>query len=290
MCNGRVRRLALAIAAAAAASCTVARPALSTLVEARRVASEMHVEFAVASDAANRAVMADTDEASASAAAEARHAREIVQRDIGALRPLLQSLGYADDIRALDAFDKRFAQYRKLDDEILPLAVENTNLKAQRLSFGPSQEAAAAFRSSLDAALRVSPQRDVCRFQNLAATAWTAVLEIEVAQAPHIAEREDPVMTRIERQMETSAERARKALDEWQRAAPPAHAEIAGTRGVLERFMKINGDIVALSRRNSNVRSLALSLGDKRKATAECEDQLRALDEALARHEYAATR
>jgi hypothetical protein len=50
------------------------------------------------------------------------------------------------------------------------------------------------------------------------------------------------------------------------------------------------GEIAALSRRNSNVRSLALSLGKKRTVTAECSDLLRALEETLARHHFAATR
>ena len=54
--------------------------------------------------------------------------------------------------------------------------------------------------------------------------------------------------------------------------------------------MAINDEIVTLSRRNSNVRSLALSLGRKRMVTAECEDDLRALEEALAKHEFTATR
>ncbi len=53
---------------------------------------------------------------------------------------------------------------------------------------------------------------------------------------------------------------------------------------------RINDEIVTLSRRNSNVRSLALSLGRKRTVTAECADDLRALEQALAKHEFSATR
>jgi hypothetical protein len=47
------------------------RPAVLTQqVEARRVAADLHVQFTKAADAANRAVMADADEASATAAQE----------------------------------------------------------------------------------------------------------------------------------------------------------------------------------------------------------------------------
>ena len=126
--------------------------ALTQLVEARRLASALHVEFTRAADASNRAVMADTDEASAAAAEEARGARQAVEGHVETLRSTLQSLGYGEDRRALDAFTARFDEYRKVDDEILPLAVENTNLKAQRLSFGPAQEAADAFRAAVEVA------------------------------------------------------------------------------------------------------------------------------------------
>ena len=54
--------------------------------------------------------------------------------------------------------------------------------------------------------------------------------------------------------------------------------------------MDTNSAIVALSRRNSNVRALALSLGRKRTVAAECDVRLRALEEALTRHEFTATR
>ena len=94
--------LAVVLAAGAATACRNAQPVLTQLLEARRLASELHVEFTKASEAANRAVMAETDEASTGAASEARRAREVVERDVEALQPLLQSLGYRDDVRYLE--------------------------------------------------------------------------------------------------------------------------------------------------------------------------------------------
>ena len=46
-------------------------------------------------------------------------------------------------------------------------------------------------------------------------------------------------------------------------------------------FQKINAEIVDLSRQNSNIRSSALSLGQKRKTTAQCHDMLAALQESV---------
>lgn len=282
---------AFVLAAGAMTACVNTQPVLTQLLEARRLASDLRVEFTKASEAANRAVMAETDEASTGAASEARRAREVVERDVEALQPILQSLGYRDDVRYLDGFKARFDEYRRLDDEILPLAVENTNVKAQRLSFGPAREAADAFRTSLDAAVRTNAAKNTCCAVAVAAQARTAVLEIQVLHAPHIAEAEDAAMTRMEGQMTASAVVARKALADLKAALTPAAGpQLAAAGAALDRFMAIHTEIVTLSRRNSDVRSLALSLGRKRVVTAECEDQLRALEEALAKHEFTATR
>ena len=49
-------------------------------------------------------------------------------------------------------------------------------------------------------------------------------------------------------------------------------------------------EIVSLSRRNTNVESLALSLGIKRRMATECSGRLAALQEALAAPRLKATR
>ena len=285
-----MRILPAVLAAALAAACVDMPATLTRLLEARRLASEMHVEFTHAADAANRAVMADTDEASTAAADEARNARAIVERNLQALQPILQGLGYAEDTRHLDAFKTRFDEYRRLDDEILPLAVENTNLKAQRLSFGSAREAADAFRSALAAAAR-SQSSNRCRVDALAAQASAALFEIQMLQAPHIAESQDAAMTRMEDQMAASGKTARKALEQLNEAlGANGSAQLAAAAAALDRFKAVNDEIVSLSRRNTNVRSLALSFGRKRMVTAECDDSLRALEQALASHQVAATR
>ena len=98
-------------------------------------------------------------------------------------------------------------------------------------------------------------------------------------------------MTRVEGEMRAAEAVARKALEELKGAAGPAAGpQVAAAMAALDSFVARNSEIVALSRRNSNVRSLALSLGRKRAATAQCEDQLKALEQALAEHEFSATR
>ena len=287
-----VRIVIMALASAsAAASCGQLPAHLTRLVEARQLTSALHLEFTKGAEAANRAVMADTDEASAAAAEEARQFRQSAVDNIEAVRHALQDLGYNEELKLLEAFAARFEASRQIDDEILPLAVENTNLKAQRLSFGVGNDAAEALSRALDAAVGASRSPASCCAGALAARARVGALEIQVLQAPHIAESEDAAMTRMELRMTESAEAARKALDELQAVLPTAGSpHLAEARASLDRFLKVNDEIVALSRRNTNVRSLALALGRKRTISAECEDQLRQLEEALSKHQFTATR
>ena len=270
----------------AAAGCRSA-PVLTQLLEARKLATDLRLQFTKAADASNRAVMAESDEASGAAAREAEEAIGAILRYTQALQPILRDLAYADEIRLLNEFDGRFAEYRTLDRTILGLAVENTNLKAQRLSFGPAREAADAFRDSLEAIARAS--KDAWRVHALVASAVANVREIQVLQAPHIAEPDEGEMSRVETQMAAAETAARRALDSLKGVVGP-RPDLGAAAAALDRFKAINAELVALSRRNSDVRSLALSLGHKRTLTAACDDSLRALQAALQRHAFTATR
>lgn len=285
-------RVIAAIIVGAATGCIDApETVLERLSESRRLTAELLVQFTKAADAANRGVMADTDEASVAFAREAEQATQAVQRDADALGPILRGLDYSNETRLLEEFGSRFAEYHALDRSILQLAVENTNLKAQRISFGPAQESADAFRDSLEAVAPVDPAKDAWRVKALVATAVATVREIQVLQAPHIAEADEAAMTRMEKRMATSEAAARSALETLgSRVRPASRPQLAAATAALDRFMALNAQIIALSRRNTNVRSLALSLGKKRTLTAACEDSLRALQDALAKREFTATR
>jgi hypothetical protein len=264
---------------------------LERLLEARRLAADLLVQLSKAADASNRAVMANTDEASVASAREAEQATQSVQRDAAALGPILLGLGYSDETRVLEEFSSRFSEYRALDRTILGLAVENTNLKAQRLSFGPAQEAADAFRNSLEALAVSDTAKDTWHLKALCASAVAAEREIQVLQAPHIAESDEPAMTRIEKRMAASQATARIALVTLAKVVQPSSSpQLAAATQALDRFMELNAQIIDLSRRNTNVRSLALSLGQKRTLTAACEDSLDALQSALSKREFSATR
>jgi hypothetical protein len=279
------------IVAAAGACIDGSKAVLSEQAEAHRLASHLRVAFSRAADASNRAVMADTDEASAAAAQEAQQARQSAQQDVEALHKLLDDLGDRDELADLDRFTARFEEYRKLDDAILPLAVENTNIKAQRLSFGAAQDAVDAFRKTIDEAAHLAPARNAAPADAAAARAAAAVLEIQVIEARHIAESDEAAMTRMEATMKASEATARKALETLNGLLPTnAAPTLTAAAEALNHLVTTNSEIVSLSRRNSNVRSLSLSMGKKRTVTAQCDESLQALEDGLAAHHFSATR
>lgn len=264
--------------------------ALQRLVEARRLSADLLVQFTKAADAGNLAVMADTDEASRAFAHEAELAAQGVQTDLAALGPVLTSLGYSNESGLLQEFSTAVAEYRALDQTILGLAVENTNLKAQRLSFGAAHAAADEFAKEIEA-VKPSAASDTWHAAALAATAVASVREIQALQAPHIAEAEDAEMSGLERRMDAAEAATRSALAMLGTLVQgQTRPHLTAAVSAFDRFMATNREVLRLSRRNSNVRSLALSLGQKRILTARCDEALRALRDGLEKRQVGGTR
>jgi len=197
--------------------------------------------------------------------------------------PLLAPAGMERERALLEAFARDFARLRKVDEEILALAVKNTNVKAYALAYGPVAE----HLEALDAALsRLGEQgargpeaMATCR---LAAGARIAALRLRVLLPPHIAEESPEKMDRLEAAM--AAEERQATLDLEQLAARPSLAgdpDLALARARLASFLELKARILALSRENTNVASLALSLNQQRKAMAVCVEALGALQQAV---------
>lgn len=259
---------------------------LTDLEESRRVTADLRVLFSKATDASNRAVMADTDEGSSQFARDATATKRLIENDVAALAPLLQRRGYAEETRLLDQFRHQFSEYDKVDRSVLALAVENTNLKAQRLSFGSAREAADAFRTSLERVVPKAAAKDRCRVGELVSKAVLAVRDIQVLQAPHIAEADDARMTQMESDMARQEATARASTKELAGLVEAGDGSaLAAASAALDRFSSTRVELVKLSRQNSNVRSLELALRVKPPLTQACDESLRALQEALAKEQ-----
>jgi hypothetical protein len=280
---------ALAASVAVAGGCSESRPVIAEQVRAAHLAAQLRAEFAHANEAANRAVLADTEDASQLAASDARQAIAATDQALSELTPILQSLNYADERKAADSFAQKFAELKRLDAEILSLAVENTNLKAQRLMWTDGKAAADDCAAALQAAMNGVPLNNPS--WGFAAAAQIALLRIQVIQPRHIAEADDAQMTAMEKDMADQERNARSAFAALRARSSRANApRVDAAAAAFDRFMAVNAESVQLSRRNSNVRSLALTLGRKRLLAAECAEELRALEERLGQHQFRATR
>jgi len=256
---------------------------LSRLEESRRSAAKLRLDFSQVADSSNRAVMADTEEGSRLVALESRAATTAVDKDVATLQQLLGGLNFKDESRMLSEFNARFSEYRLLDGRIVELAVENTNLKAQALSFGPASEAVKALADSLSAVRSSFLPKDLERAESLVAQTLLSVREVQVLHAPHIAERQEERMAAMERQMADLDAKARTTLSSLREIAPPeARPALAEALSALDRFKAVSAQIVELSRRNTHVLSLDLSLRKKPALVAACSERLVALQDALA--------
>ena len=284
----RCRGLA-AVVALCVTACADAHLVLTDQAEARHLVAQARAEFSRSNEAGNRAVMADDEAGSKAAADEARQAGDEVRRTMAQLQPLLASLAYDAEQALAAQFLERWRELTTLEAEILSLAIENTNLKAQRLSFGEGQQAASAFAAAVTAAAASAPGS--ASAQRAAVAAQLAVARVQVTQPRHIAEAMDDAMTAMEAQMADDQRAARIELGRLRAALPASAASsLAAAAAALDRFGAVNDQVITFSRRNSNVRSLALTLGRKRVVAAECADLLRRLADTIDTHTLKATR
>jgi hypothetical protein len=255
--------------------------------KARRVelVERMRLSVALASEAEKSAVMAITDEDSQIYADKARAATAIVEQGRRELEQLQQSGGTRDEIAFLTQFSGAFAEFQRIDKGLLELAVENTNLKAYSLAFGPAAEVL----NEMDAALaRIaaasgnSPSADDIKSIRLADDARIAALRLVSLLPPHIAEESDQKMDEMEALMAKEDQAVRQNLEGL--AALPrlgGNPDLSTAKVRYTRLSELRTQILKLSRKNTNVRSLTISLSEKRKIMMVCLDALAALEQAI---------
>lgn len=243
----------------------------------------MRASLASASEAEKSAVLAETDQESKSFADQARGATSEVERLRKALEDDLSRGAVPREKELLAGFSRAFADFQAVDGELLALAVRNSNVKAFALAFGPAAEASQETDAALSRFLsrhRAAPQWILLG----AAGARAAALRLQARLAPHIAEQSDLKMTEMEALMQKDDRAVLEPLDAL--AAQPelrADPDLAAARSSYARFGDLRVQILALSRENTNVRSLEISLNRKRRVTSVCQEALSALQQEIAR-------
>lgn len=265
---------------------------LGNMAKKNELISRMKTDLLRSVEAEKNAVLADTDEESRKFAKESLDAAAAVNQERTQLAQLVESGRSGDETRLFGEFDKCWDEFQKVDKELLDFAVRNTNLKAAALSFGKGKEAVDRFERALTNLIeRESASPEGLQVLKAAYSALAGMLDIHSLEAPHIIASSDKRMDEIESEMNREADRVKSdlaVLDEIVKGegrAPLSEAESA-----LADLLKINSEVLMLSRQNTNVKSMELSIGVKRKITAQCLETLDALQNAVRSRSFRATR
>jgi hypothetical protein len=161
--------------------------------------------------------------------------------------------------------------------------VENTNIKAANLSYTSAAQAIANIERLLSELMDV-PKTDHERAQmaKLAYQAATGAFMIYSLEAPHINEAQDEKMDKLEYLMGMNEKKVRDALLNLSFLTDQQGKIIFNdASSAFSKFMEVHKEVIRLSRMNTNIRSLQLSLGRKRKVAAQCEEILNSLQDTV---------
>lgn len=248
-----------------------------TLVE------RMQADLSRASDAEKSAVMAVTDEESQTFADQSRAASAAVEQERGEFGRLLDSHNDAAERKYFSEFSQAFLEYQAVDAELLDLAVKNTNLKAYSLAFGPAAQSIHEMDQALSrliAAKSASPESR--RVTRLAAEADIGALRIEAMLPAHISAESYQKMDAMESAMAAEDRQVKERFAELAQLTGPAErGELQTAVESYRKFGELRTQIIALSRENTNVRSLTISLNRKRLIDLKCQNALTALEQAI---------
>ncbi len=254
--------------------------------------STMRVRLLESIEAEKNAVMAITDEASIDFATQARQAADSVESG----RKEIESIIYQDKLpqetEMISEFNSCWSQYRKLDETILNFAIQNTNLKAQKISSTQCAQEMVHFEDSLNRLMHRNTNNNQCNETvTLSYEALTAGLKVFVLHKPHIEEADDKQMDKIEQSIKSYDESARKALGSLRNIKDLSENEdLNNAEAAYKRFMNLTGEVLRLSRMNTNIKSAEQSLGKIRLISSQCQEILATLKETVQAQRFKATR
>jgi hypothetical protein len=254
--------------------------------------SSMRINFLEAIESEKNAVMAITDEESEAFAAKARQAADSVEKNRKEMESIIHKDRFQPETELLNEFNICWSQYRKLDETILNLAVQNTNLKAQKISSTQCAQEMTRFEESLNRIIQRNKKDNLC--SNAVMFAYEALnpsLNIYALHKPHIEEADDQAMDKIEQRIKSYDESVKKALDALGSIADlNDRADLKQAEKAYLEFMDSTREVLRLSRLNTNIKSAGLSLGKKRLISSECQEILSALNESVQAEKFKATR
>lgn len=243
----------------------------------------MRTNLLISAEAEKNSVMADTDEESRKFADQSIRASAAVEEKRLEFMRLLGEEKTGSETEPFQNFSSCWEKLREVDREVLALAVQNTNLKALRLSFTPAREEIQRLETALNQLMDSGASLpDAVQITRLASRALVDAAKIYMLQAPHIAETSDRTMDKMEVEMKRLDDQVGQSLEKLRDLVDEAGIpSLNAARTAYDDFRGTNAQIIELSRQNSNIRSFAMSIGQKRKVAAQCLDYITALDKAV---------
>jgi leucyl-tRNA synthetase len=234
------------------------------------------------------AVMAETDEASIAFSEEAVREIKDAEQDLQELRKLIEAYPAEKEVQLLQEFQACWTEFRAIDQAVLEFAVQNSNLKAARLSFGAAREAMNHFEAALSKLARDQESEPIC---GIVSKALSAGLKILALHAPHIAAPNDADMDNLEKTIQENDTLVHQSLNALKPLVPPdRQADLRQAEAAYKEFASVTAKVIELSRQNTNIKSFELSLNRKRKITAHCDEILTSLQDAVQSRSFKATR
>ncbi|MCX5869282.1 MAG: MCP four helix bundle domain-containing protein [Deltaproteobacteria bacterium] len=253
------------------------------LMKKSEIVSQIRINLHKSVEMEKNAVMAITDKESQEFADQSLAASAAVEQNLTRLRSLIDAVPLKDEKKLDSEFNTCWTELRKLDQVILELAVQNTNLKAASLSREKGAETMRQFEHALEELMHsYAGTPNEGRITSLSFHAITAGLKMYNLHSSHIAEASDEKMDQIETQIKAEENEVAKSLD--------GLAEIVGEESEnlllqakmdFSEFNEVTAKVIKLSRQNSNIKSLELSLGRKRKIAAQCDEILTTFQETV---------
>ena len=255
--------------------------------------TDMRLQLLYAIRAQKNAVISHRDEESHKFAEQARAASKEVER----LRQELVNRRGSDPSmvirQELEAFNRSWAEYQKIEETILELAVQNTNTKALKLCFGAALEQVNAYEAALDAILTQTEKRlgevksdpmataKLVRQMRLVESIKVEVLRFHVelaafanASSAEVSQLEQQV-AKVQQSRDAHVAELTKTIDEKDQGL------LDRTLALREQYQKSIADIRRFAKIDSNNRAAELSLTQAFVPSDACDKNLKTIQEQL---------
>jgi len=279
--------IVLAILGFSACSSGNYQDVLRTLLEKERLVEDTRVNLLLAAEAEKNAVLSSTEEAARTYADQCRSAMGEAKRGLARLTMLAANTHDRKEAEVLARLTADFGKLETVDATILGMAGRNTNLRAAMLSRTKAAQATGRVREALASIIDGSN----CQAAVEALRVVTASLAILSLHAQHIDEASNAAMDTLEASINQENGQAEAGLRQLAGIVPPALAKaVDDARLAYADLWNITQEVLKLSRENSNINALALTMGRQRQLVATALDDLSALHALVASKDFKATR